>query len=269
MSLITSCPACGTMFRVVPDQLKISEGWVRCGHCSEVFDASAHLSDESILGALPDAQGTTSAALSAPPPPPPAPAPSRQWAADQPTMPAELKTRPAELYSRSPATAEEHTSSRSDDPSDFFLGEEADPGLEPSPLDAPFVFRRSELALSDLGPEPGRESQMLPEDFDGQDEEPVPNVSFVRQARRRACRTNETLGTGSSSCPSKSSGSIWLSRPGSGPRSDSASSERRNTKGASSGEGSSPGSASSPRKKSEGSSERLLVCSSAVAGERE
>ena len=40
MSLITSCPACGTMFRVVPDQLKISEGWVRCGHCSEVFDAS-------------------------------------------------------------------------------------------------------------------------------------------------------------------------------------------------------------------------------------
>ncbi|WP_299763436.1 zinc-ribbon domain-containing protein, partial [Ramlibacter sp.] len=29
MSLITSCPACGTMFRVVPDQLKISEGWVR------------------------------------------------------------------------------------------------------------------------------------------------------------------------------------------------------------------------------------------------
>src|SRR6185369_3005174 len=43
MSLITSCPACGTMFRVVPDQLKISEGWVRCGHCADVFDASANL----------------------------------------------------------------------------------------------------------------------------------------------------------------------------------------------------------------------------------
>ena len=40
MSLITRCPACGTMFKVVPDQLKISEGWVRCGHCAEVFDAS-------------------------------------------------------------------------------------------------------------------------------------------------------------------------------------------------------------------------------------
>lgn len=33
------------MFKVVPDQLKISEGWVRCGHCAEVFDAGAHLQD--------------------------------------------------------------------------------------------------------------------------------------------------------------------------------------------------------------------------------
>ena len=43
MSLITRCPACGTMFKVVPDQLRISEGWVRCGHCADVFEATAHL----------------------------------------------------------------------------------------------------------------------------------------------------------------------------------------------------------------------------------
>jgi predicted Zn finger-like uncharacterized protein len=43
MSLITRCPACGTMFKVVTDQLKVSRGWVRCGHCTEVFDASLHL----------------------------------------------------------------------------------------------------------------------------------------------------------------------------------------------------------------------------------
>jgi predicted Zn finger-like uncharacterized protein len=43
MSLITQCPACSTMFKVVPDQLRISEGWVRCGQCDEVFDANAHL----------------------------------------------------------------------------------------------------------------------------------------------------------------------------------------------------------------------------------
>jgi predicted Zn finger-like uncharacterized protein len=30
------------MFKVVADQLKVSDGWVRCGHCDGVFDASAH-----------------------------------------------------------------------------------------------------------------------------------------------------------------------------------------------------------------------------------
>ena len=52
MSLITRCPACGTMFKVVTDQLKISQGWVRCGHCTEVFDASLHL--QAIQNPVPD-----------------------------------------------------------------------------------------------------------------------------------------------------------------------------------------------------------------------
>ena len=39
MSHVTQCPACRTHFRVVADQLKISDGWVRCGQCGEVFDA--------------------------------------------------------------------------------------------------------------------------------------------------------------------------------------------------------------------------------------
>lgn len=43
MSLITRCPACETLFKVVPDQLRISEGWVRCGQCDDIFDASIHL----------------------------------------------------------------------------------------------------------------------------------------------------------------------------------------------------------------------------------
>ncbi|MCF8169104.1 MAG: DUF3426 domain-containing protein [Rhodoferax sp.] len=48
MSLITQCPACTTMFRVVSDQLRVSDGWVRCGQCDEVFDASAHLQSDVI-----------------------------------------------------------------------------------------------------------------------------------------------------------------------------------------------------------------------------
>jgi len=43
MSLITRCTACQTLFKVVPDQLRISEGWVRCGQCGEVFDATLNL----------------------------------------------------------------------------------------------------------------------------------------------------------------------------------------------------------------------------------
>lgn len=50
MSLATRCPACGTVFRVVPDQLKVSDGWVRCGRCHEVFDASRALVDLDARG---------------------------------------------------------------------------------------------------------------------------------------------------------------------------------------------------------------------------
>ena len=45
MSLATRCSECGTVFRVVPDQLKVSDGWVRCGRCSAVFNAQASLFD--------------------------------------------------------------------------------------------------------------------------------------------------------------------------------------------------------------------------------
>lgn len=45
MSLATRCPSCGTIFRVVQDQLKVCEGWVRCGRCDEVFSALEGLFD--------------------------------------------------------------------------------------------------------------------------------------------------------------------------------------------------------------------------------
>ena len=49
MSQVTRCPACGTSFKVVPDQLRISQGWVRCGQCSEIFDASQSLREQAAL----------------------------------------------------------------------------------------------------------------------------------------------------------------------------------------------------------------------------
>lgn len=60
MNLATRCPACGTVFRVVPDQLKVSEGWVRCGRCAEVFNGAQRLFelDASAPGATPQPGAT-------------------------------------------------------------------------------------------------------------------------------------------------------------------------------------------------------------------
>ncbi|QNK71271.1 zinc-ribbon and DUF3426 domain-containing protein [Variovorax sp. PAMC26660] len=60
MSLVTRCPACTTTFKVVRDQLRISDGWVRCGRCSHVFDATLDLHeapDGAPASASPPMQG--------------------------------------------------------------------------------------------------------------------------------------------------------------------------------------------------------------------
>lgn len=54
MTLATRCPACGTVFRVVQDQLRVSQGWVRCGRCSEAFNAVESMVDSPTV-ALPEA----------------------------------------------------------------------------------------------------------------------------------------------------------------------------------------------------------------------
>ncbi len=100
MSQITRCPACSTQFKVVADQLRISEGWVRCGNCAEVFDASeflmpapppALLPDVSLTDVRPPPQPVARAdestrAWGAPPAVPPAGA--RSGAAAKPQAPA-------------------------------------------------------------------------------------------------------------------------------------------------------------------------------------
>jgi len=53
--LITQCPACGTHFRVAPEQLQIHQGQVRCGRCMAVFDALKALAE------LPEASSAAAA----------------------------------------------------------------------------------------------------------------------------------------------------------------------------------------------------------------
>jgi predicted Zn finger-like uncharacterized protein len=63
MNLATRCPSCGTVFRVVRDQLKVSEGWVRCGRCAEVFNAAERLFEleSGDIGKTPAAEETRAA----------------------------------------------------------------------------------------------------------------------------------------------------------------------------------------------------------------
>lgn len=158
MSQITCCPACGTMFRVVPDQLKISDGWVRCGHCAQVFDATAHMAGEAPAGAVslePDAPETQPMEF------PPEPLqPSPEAAPILPVPPAQ------------PLAAGVRDSE-----------------LRESPLDQPFVFRRSDLGSDDIPSvsppvsAPARLTQ--PSQLEDEDEPELRDMAFVRQARRR------------------------------------------------------------------------------------
>jgi predicted Zn finger-like uncharacterized protein len=46
MRMSTRCPACGTAFRVYPEQLAARDGQVRCGKCATIFDARSALATE-------------------------------------------------------------------------------------------------------------------------------------------------------------------------------------------------------------------------------
>jgi predicted Zn finger-like uncharacterized protein len=160
MSLITRCPACGTMFKVVADQLKISEGWVRCGHCAEVFDATADLRDESAIE------------------PPAAPAAREPIAPAVPAAPAEA------------APSSEFESSLHSEVGDSVLDGTPDPReideqvqvLLEHPLDQPFELRRADEADAGMA---GPHGLSRPAPLERERELELHDLSFVRQARRK------------------------------------------------------------------------------------
>ena len=120
MSQITRCPQCQTRFKVVDDQLRISDGWVRCGKCKSVFDALTHLvqrpdspaaASSPSAGAAPAAPvptapvATTPSQSAAAPPTLEAPAPSTPAVAPVPVAPASasLPVKPPAAANPAPA----------------------------------------------------------------------------------------------------------------------------------------------------------------------
>ena len=160
MSLITCCPACGTMFKVVPDQLRISEGWVRCGHCAEVFDASAYV------------QGDEAPA-----------APARAVEAEAPqreTISTEGGPE-SEGFASSVHTEIPESEGLASDPPDSELLEAAAQSLVEHPLDRPFQLRREDPAHGE-----GMERELPVRTAVPPEPEPeLEDLSFVREARRK------------------------------------------------------------------------------------
>lgn len=127
------------MFKVVADQLKISEGWVRCGHCADVFDATLYLQpwmppgEESAPGDF----------VAAAPAPEPAPTSSAHAAFD-----AELEAELDAESQRSMEVPEEPAEATGD--TELAADERADETLPPTVIEASPAQARADEQESDF-----------------------------------------------------------------------------------------------------------------------
>lgn len=189
--LITRCPACATMFKVVPDQLRVSEGWVRCGHCGEVFDASAHLQEAAAVVRAQAAARMARDAQDAPSGAPVATAPAARPARIDPPPNADAAS---ELPSEAPSETH-YDSSLLSPGEEVVLHEELDPAeldaeaqrLLEDPLDRPFQLRREDLSGPGalMATPPAAPPSELDSELQSELERPD-EPTFLRQARRDA-----------------------------------------------------------------------------------
>jgi predicted Zn finger-like uncharacterized protein len=77
--MFTVCPKCALTLVVTAGDLRVAQGYVRCGRCSNVFNAIVGLSDDrqkaAAKAAINAPQRQAPAAAAPPPPPPPSPQP--------------------------------------------------------------------------------------------------------------------------------------------------------------------------------------------------
>lgn len=115
MTLATRCSACGTSFRVVQDQLKVSGGWVRCGRCGEVFNAIEGLYEVGSPIAEPPPTVSRPAVVSSPSPTPtPTPTPETSVGVEAPVR--EVVEAPPSAPTETAAGAHETTASEAPAP---------------------------------------------------------------------------------------------------------------------------------------------------------
>lgn len=195
MSQTTRCPHCATTFRVVADQLRIGQGWVRCGQCKQVFDATEQL---QALAPEPPLSASPPPAALPPEPPPAASLPSE-------ALPPEPES------AAQPAPEPEPEPAPEPEPEPGSSSEAAPPAELPPVADGPSVQSLAAVALAQevepvegvkalAGPAESVESAAelapaavplaapapAPEPQHPAEPEPEPEPEFVRAARREA-----------------------------------------------------------------------------------
>jgi len=201
MSQTTRCPSCGTRFKVVADQLRISEGWVRCGQCQEVFDATLTL-DAATAAPVPAVPAAPAAAAVAEQ----VPAQESGYALpaavddedDLPLAPGapefDAQTQPQPSGASEPVAAALAEPEPAPEP-ELKAEPEADPDLESGPQPQPPLERQPEVDL-DIGLR--HESELAPLPLAGAAPDPFAlshgerppqteaEPGFMRTARRKA-----------------------------------------------------------------------------------
>jgi len=184
MSQTTRCPSCGTKFKVVADQLRISQGWVRCGKCSEVFDATLSL----------DAPAASAAPAAVPVPPAitvAAPVEAEGYALpaavedeeDEALAPLEAQPAPAApVYAPAALKAQPQPQP----PLDETPEPEPEPEPEPDPAPEPDREPKLEPERAWAASEPGDPFALPHHDPEPPSAPPASEPGFVRAARRRA-----------------------------------------------------------------------------------
>lgn len=151
MSLVTRCPACSTLFKVVPDQIRIAAGWVRCGQCGEVFDASAQLLPRGTAASappaptLPDPRQASASPVAAEPAAPPPPDELAKDATNARVAAPAPDTAPTPPETSTPAPAPETVPTPP---------EIATPAPEPAPTMSRIAPPEPEIAAPALEPAP-------------------------------------------------------------------------------------------------------------------
>lgn len=194
MSQVTRCPSCGTRFKVVADQLRISQGWVRCGVCQHVFDAAQDLQNWSSEGTAAPAATAAAAPGGAPagqdlPKGEPMAAAARQAAGDAPELELELLA-DAEPEPALTGPAWPQPEAQALPPAEEAAALPQLPargGLaQPAEVPAALLVQRAQAVAEQAEPDDRREAPVLRRDGPAAAATEPEEPDFMRQARHQA-----------------------------------------------------------------------------------